>query len=148
MTLEIRRATASDVAAIVALLADDPLGSTRERPGDPRYSAAFEQIDNDPQQLLVVGEQAGEIVATAQLTFTPGLTHLGATRATIEAVRVRPDHRSAGIGQQLIEWAIEESRSRGCDLVQLTSNVSRTDAHRFYRRLGFEASHVGMKRAL
>lgn len=144
----IRRARASDVEEIVAMLADDPLGAARERPGDPRYAEAFAELDADPRQLLAVAEAGGAVVGTLQLTFIPGLSRVGATRAQIEAVRVRADQRGAGLGQGLVEWAIEESRSRGCVLVQLTSDASRADAHRFYERLGFTASHVGMKLVL
>ena len=140
-----RRARAGDVDEIVAMLADDPLGSGRERPGDPRYAKAFEALDTDPGQLLAVAEVDGEVVGTLQVTFIPGLSRIGATRAQIEAVRVRADQRGAGLGRHMIEWAIAESRARGCVLVQLTSDASRTDAHRFYERLGFVRSHVGMK---
>jgi GNAT superfamily N-acetyltransferase len=144
----IRRARASDVEEIVAMLADDPLGATRERPGDPRYAEAFAELDADPRQLLAVAEAGGAVVGTLQLTFIPGLSRVGATRAQIEAVRVRADQRGAGLGQRLIEWAVGEARRRGCVLVQLTSDASRADAHRFYERLGFRASHVGMKLVL
>jgi GNAT superfamily N-acetyltransferase len=143
--LIIRRARATDVDAIVAMLADDPLGATRERPGDPGYLTAFETVDADPHQLLAVGERSGEVVGTLQLTFIPGLSRVGATRALIEAVRVRADQRGSGLGQLLVEWAIEQARERGCALVQLTTDASRVDAHRFYERLGFAATHVGMK---
>jgi GNAT superfamily N-acetyltransferase len=144
----IRRARAEDVPEIVAMLADDPLGAARERPGDPRYAEAFAELDADPRQLLAVAEAGGEVVGTLQLTFIPGLSRVGATRAQIEAVRVRTDQRGAGLGQRLIEWAVGEARSRGCVLVQLTSDASRVDTHRFYERLGFTASHVGMKLVL
>jgi GNAT superfamily N-acetyltransferase len=144
----IRRATAADVPAIVAMLADDPLGATREAPGDPAYAAAFAEIDADPRQYLAVAAVAGAVVGTLQLTFIPGLSRRGATRALIEAVRVRSDQRSAGLGRRLAEWAIETARSRGAAMVQLTTDASRADAHRFYERLGFVASHVGMKLSL
>ncbi|OLR91670.1 GNAT family N-acetyltransferase [Actinokineospora bangkokensis] len=143
--VEIRRATAADVAGIVALLADDPLGAARERPGDPRYDAAFAAIDSDPDQLLAVADEGGAVVGTLQLTLTPGLSRVGATRATIEAVRVRGDQRGDGLGQRLVEWAVDVARERGAVLVQLTTDASRTDAHRFYERLGFVPSHIGMK---
>ncbi|GLZ43778.1 GNAT family N-acetyltransferase [Actinokineospora sp. NBRC 105648] len=143
--MHIRPAVAADVPAIVAMLADDPLGATREAPGDPRYGEAFAEIDRDPRQLLVVAEDGGEVVGTLQLTFTPGLSRLGATRATIEGVRVRTDRRGDGLGQGLIEWAVETARERGAVMVQLTTDASRKQAHRFYQRLGFVASHVGMK---
>lgn len=144
----IRRARRDDVEDIVTMLADDPLGATRERPGDPRYAEAFAELDSDPHQLLAVAERDGEVVGTLQLTFIPGLSRVGATRALIESVRVRTDQRGGGLGQRLIEWSIDEARRRGCALVQLTTDASRVDAHRFYERLGFVASHVGMKLAL
>ncbi|HEX5114474.1 MAG TPA: GNAT family N-acetyltransferase [Pseudonocardiaceae bacterium] len=144
----IRRARRADVPAIVALLADDPLGAGRERPGDPAYLAAFDELAADPRQVLVVAESAGEVVGSLQLTFIPGLSRLGATRAQIEAVRVRSDMRGSGLGDALVRWAIDTARDHGCALVQLTTDVSRTDAHRFYRRLGFQPTHVGMKLAL
>jgi GNAT superfamily N-acetyltransferase len=143
--MEIRRAVASDVPLIVAMLADDPLGAQRERLGDPAYAEAFAAIDADPQQLLVVAADGDEVVGTLQLTFIPGLSRLGATRALIEAVRVRSDHRGAGLGAKLVQWAVDTARSRGAAVVQLTTDASRKDAHRFYERLGFTASHVGMK---
>ena len=146
--IAIRQACLDDVPAIVAMLADDPLGAARERPGDPRYAEAFAELDADPRQLLAVAEAGGEVVGTLQLTFISGLSRVGATRAQIEAVRVRADQRGAGLGQRLIEWAVGEARRRGCVLVQLTSDASRADAHRFYERLGFIASHVGMKLVL
>jgi GNAT superfamily N-acetyltransferase len=144
----IRRARREDVPAIVAMLADDPLGAQRERQGDPAYLAAFDDLDADPRQLLMVGELGGEVVGTMQLTFLPGLSRRGATRAQIEAVRVRADQRGSGLGGTLIRWAVDTARERGCALVQLTTDASRVDAHRFYERLGFQASHVGMKLAL
>ena len=111
--VEIRRATAADVPAIVAMLADDPLGATRESPGDPVYAAAFAEIDADPRQYLAVAAVAGAVVGTLQLTFIPGLSRRGATRALIEAVRVRSDQRGSGLGRLLAEWAIETARARG-----------------------------------
>jgi GNAT superfamily N-acetyltransferase len=143
--MEIRRAEADDVPAIVAMLADDPLGASRERPGDPAYAAAFKDIDADPRQMLVVAVHEAEVVGTLQLTFIPGLSRLGSTRALIEAVRVRSDQRGGGLGKQLIQWAVDAAKEHGAALVQLTTDASRKDAHRFYERLGFEATHVGMK---
>ncbi|NUS84276.1 MAG: GNAT family N-acetyltransferase [Streptomyces sp.] len=146
---EIRRATADDIPAIVAMLADDPLGARRESPDDlAPYQAAFERIDRDPGQRLVVAIRDGRTVGTLQLTVIPGLSRRGATRSIIEAVRIHADERGGGLGTQLIQWAVDESRREGCVLVQLTSDATRTDAHRFYERLGFEASHVGFKLAL
>jgi GNAT superfamily N-acetyltransferase len=131
------------------MLADDPLGATRETPDDPApYEDAFVRIDADPGQHLVVAERDGRVVGTVQLTVIPGLSRRGATRALIEAVRVHREERGGGLGTQLIEWAVEEARRRGCAVVQLTSDATRTDAHRFYERLGFAASHVGFKRML
>ena len=147
--LEIRPAVAADVPMIVSLLADDALGATRESdPADPRYAAAFADIASDPRQLLVVGVLDGAIVATVQITFIPGLSRRGSVRALIEAVRVRGDLRGGGLGRQLITWAIDEARDRGCAVIQLTTDKSRVDAHRFYASMGFEASHLGMKLAL
>lgn len=148
MKITIRRAVAADVDPIVAMLADDPLGAAREKPGDPAYVAAFEVIDADPHQFLAVAVRDTEVVGTLQLTFTSGLSRLGMTRATVEAVRVRSDQRGSGLGEQLVQWAIDEARARGCGIVQLTTDASRADAHRFYERLGFVASHVGMKLSL
>ncbi|MFJ9702116.1 GNAT family N-acetyltransferase [Streptomyces fradiae] len=147
--LAIRRATTSDVPAIVALLADDPLGAQRESPDDlAPYLSAFERVVADPHQHLVVAVREGKVVGTLHLTVVPGLSRRGATRSLIEAVRVHADARGTGLGTVLVEWAIEESRRQNCALVQLTSDVSRTDAHRFYERLGFTASHLGFKLAL
>jgi GNAT superfamily N-acetyltransferase len=144
--LEIRPATGDDVPAIVAMLADDPLGAQRESPDDlAPYLAALERLRDDPNQHLVVAVREGRIIGTMQLTIIPGLSRKGATRSIIEAVRILADERGSGLGTRLIEWAVDESRRQGCQLVQLTSDSSRTDAHRFYERLGFEASHVGFK---
>ncbi|MEV0729197.1 GNAT family N-acetyltransferase [Polymorphospora sp. NPDC050346] len=155
-----RAARRADVPAIVALLADDPLGAGREAAGgdaggtvvgeevDAAYWRAFDDIDADPRNALVVADLAGEVVGTMQLTFIPGLSRLGAERAQIEAVRVRADQRGAGLGRRMISWAVDEARARGCRLVQLTTDKRRADAHRFYAGLGFEASHEGMKLAL
>ena len=141
-----RRAGIDDLPAIVALLAEDPLGASRETPDDPApYLAAFERLAADPNQRLLVAERAGEVVGTLQLTLIPGLSRRGATRTVIEAVRVRSSERGSGLGTLLIEHAIEESRSLGADLAQLTSDATRVDAHRFYERLGFTGSHVGFK---
>ncbi|WP_405992172.1 GNAT family N-acetyltransferase [Streptomyces sp. NBC_00986] len=144
--LEIRAAVTEDVPAIVGMLADDPLGSQRESPDDlTPYLAALDRLTADPNQNLVVAVREGRVVGTLQLTVIPGLSRKGATRSVIEAVRIHADERGSGLGTQLIEWAIAESRRQDCQLVQLTSDVTRTDAHRFYERLGFTASHVGFK---
>lgn len=147
--LEIRAAVADDVPAIVAMLADDPLGARRESPGDlTPYLGALERLRADPNQHLVVAVRENRVVGTLQLTVIPGLSRKGATRSVIEGVRVHTEERGSGLGTQLIEWAVDESRRQDCQLVQLTSDVSRIDAHRFYERLGFEASHIGFKLAL
>ncbi|MFC8143715.1 GNAT family N-acetyltransferase [Streptomyces paradoxus] len=144
--LEIRAAIADDVPAIVAMLADDPLGAQRESPGDlAPYLAALERLSADPNQRLVVAVRQGRVVGTLQLTIIPGLSRRGATRSIIEGVRIHADERGSGLGTQLIEWAVDTSRDQGCQLVQLTSDRTRTDAHRFYERLGFTASHTGFK---
>ena len=143
---DVRRAVAGDVAAIVALIAVDHIGATRDGGDLAPYERAFAAIDADPGQLLVVvTDAAGAIAGTLQLTLIPGLARRGALRAHIEAVRVRDDLRSAGIGRALLGWAIDEARRRDCALVQLTCDKRRKDAHRFYERLGFTASHEGFK---
>ncbi|KUF15769.1 MULTISPECIES: GNAT family N-acetyltransferase [Streptomyces] len=144
--LEIRPAAADDIPAIVAMLADDPLGAARESLDDlTPYNEAYERLAQDPNQRLVVAVREGRVVGTLQLTIVPGLSRKGATRSIIEAVRVHADERGGGLGTRFIEWAVDESRHAGCQLVQLTSDATRTDAHRFYERLGFTASHVGFK---
>ncbi|GGN03292.1 GNAT family N-acetyltransferase [Streptomyces fuscichromogenes] len=144
--LDIRTAVAEDIPAIVGMLADDPLGAQREAPDDlAPYLGALERISADPNQHLVVAVRGGRLVGTLQLTVIPGLSRRGATRSIIEGVRIHADERGSGLGTLFIEWAIDESRRQGCQLVQLTSDASRIDAHRFYERLGFTASHVGFK---
>ncbi len=147
--LSFRRAGIADLPAIVAMLADDELGAQRESRNDlAPYLAAFERIDRDPGQHLLVADRGIEVVGTLQLSVIPGLSRRGATRTIIEAVRVRASERGTGLGSLLIEYAVEESRRLGADLVQLTSDASRADAHRFYERMGFVGSHVGFKLAL
>jgi GNAT superfamily N-acetyltransferase len=149
LTVVIRRAVAEDLPAVVAMLADDPLGSGRESTADlTPYRRAFDVIDADPSELLVVAEDGDDVVGTLQLSFLPGLSRGGALRAQIEAVRVRADHRGRGLGAVLLQWAVDRARRQGCALVQLTTDKSRSDAHRFYERLGFVASHEGFKLAL
>ena len=152
--LVLRRAIPDDLPALVALLADDQLGASREAvpdedEGDAEslrpYRRAFETIDADPAQLLVAAVRGDEVVGMLQLTVIPGLSRGGALRAQIEAVRIRSDVRSQGHGEAMIGWAVREARRRGCLLVQLTTDKSRAAAHRFYLRLGFVASHEGMK---
>jgi GNAT superfamily N-acetyltransferase len=149
--ISFRRAEESDLPAIVALLADDPLGQQREQPGLPlagRYKDAFAAMDADPNQFLAVMVDGSRIVGTLQLTFIPGLSRNGAWRGQIEAVRISADRRRSELGRRMFEWAIAECRARGCSLVQLTTDKNRPDAHRFYERLGFAASHLGYKRAI
>jgi ribosomal protein S18 acetylase RimI-like enzyme len=159
----LREARKPDVPALVALIAADQLGAMRDGVRDDADLAAYEQafaaIDADPAHILLVAEitggsggrpradstATGEVVGTMQLSFLPGLARRGALRAQIEAVRVAESTRGSGLGAAMMTWAIEESRRRGCALVQLTSDKSRADAHRFYERLGFVASHEGMK---
>lgn len=146
--LAFRRATGADLPAIVALLADDGLGQGREDPSLPlaqAYLDAFAAIAADPNQLLAVAEAGGAVVGTLQLTFLPGLSHKGAWRGQIESVRIASSQRGTGLGQRMFEWAIAECRARGCRIVQLTTDKTRADAHRFYARLGFVASHEGFK---
>ncbi|MEW2420069.1 GNAT family N-acetyltransferase [Streptomyces nigra] len=144
--LEIRPAVAEDVPAIVGMLADDPLGAQRESLDDlTPYLAALERLQGDPHQHVVVAVREGRVVGTLQLTIVPGLSRRGATRSIIEGVRIHADERGSGLGTRLIEWAVDESRRQECHLVQLTSDKTRTDAHRFYERLGFTASHTGFK---
>jgi GNAT superfamily N-acetyltransferase len=145
----LRRAAAADVPTIVGLLAADQLGAARDGVRSAEdlacYQRAFRAIDADPAHTLLVAEAEGEVVGTMQLSFIPGLARRGALRAQIEAVRVHEAYRSQGLGAAMVGWAIGEARRRGCALVQLTSDKSRTSAHRFYERLGFTASHEGMK---
>jgi GNAT superfamily N-acetyltransferase len=148
----LRRAEVADVPAIVRLLAADQLGATRDgvttRDDLASYERAFRDIDRDPAHILVVAQSGPDVVATLQLSFIPGLARHGALRAQIEAVRVADAWRGRGLGAAMMDWAIAEARRRGCALVQLTSDKTRTSAHRFYERLGFVASHEGMKLAL
>ncbi len=146
--LRIRRASRDDVVDIVRMLADDPLGSKRERYEQPLpavYYRAFDRINADSNQELVVAELDGAVIGTLQLSTLPYLTYRGGTRALIEAVRVDARYRGQGIGQQLLVWAIERARALDCHLVQLTSDKQRPEALHFYRELGFVASHEGMK---
>ena len=144
----LRTAARADVPAVVALLADDELGRARETSTDgdlSPYLRAFDLLEGDPGQLLVVAVLDGEVVGTLQLSVIPGLSRGGALRAQLEAVRVANGQRGTGLGTALVGWAIEEARRRGCALVQLTSDKRRPDAHRFYGRLGFRTSHEGLK---
>ena len=142
-----RKATQRDLMEIVGLLANDPLGALREDLQHPeKYQQAFELIDKDDnQELIVVENEGGEVIGTFQLTFIQYLTHQGGIRAQVESVRVRDDQRGKGIGEQMFQWAIHRAKQKGAHLVQLTSDKKRLDAIRFYERLGFTASHEGMK---
>jgi len=143
----IRRAHRDDVRIIVAMLADDPLGSGRERiehPLPPSYFRAFEAVEKDPNIQLVVAEEGGGVVGCLQLCILPGLSSQGASRALIEDVRVASHCRSRGIGEQLVQWAVAQARAGECRLVELLTHNTRLDAQRFYKRLGFQPSHVGM----
>ena len=144
----IRRARRDDVAHIVAMLADDPLGGARERLEYPLprvYFDAFERVARDPNIQLVVAEDGeGAVVGCLQLCILPGVSSQGASRGLLEDVRVASDCRSRGIGEQLVQWAAAEARARGCKLVELLTHQTRVDAQRFYERLGFARSHVGM----
>ena len=148
LKLQIRLATRTEVPVIVRMLAEDELGAQRERYETPlpqAYYTAFEVIKADPNQELIVAELDGEVVGTLQLTTLSSLSYQGRMRAQVESVRVLQELRGQGIGARMMEWAIERARQRGCNLMQLTSHKSRADAHRFYERLGFTKSHIGMK---
>jgi GNAT superfamily N-acetyltransferase len=143
-----RQATAADIAAVVALLADDIKGRTRERVEDPVatcYAEAFARIAASPDNELILADLDGRIVGTMQLTRIPGLSRQGLTRVIVESVRVASDLRGQGIGETMMRHAIARSKQWGAQLIQLTSDTRRTDAHRFYERLGFEKSHAGFK---
>lgn len=147
-SIAIRRARRDDVGTIVAMLADDPLGSARERLENPlpqSYFQAFEAVDRDPNIHLVVAQDGeSDVVGCLQLCVLPGLSSQGASRGLIEDVRVAASWRSRGIGEQMVQWAVTEARQRGCKLVELLTHKTRIDAQRFYLRLGFQPSHVGM----
>ncbi len=146
-SVSIRPARREDVAAIVAMLADDHLGSARERVEDPlpaSYYEAFARVERDQNIQLVVAESEGRVVGCLQLAILPGLSSQGGLRGLLEDVRVASDWRSRGIGEQLVQWAVTEAKARGCNLVELLTHQTRTDAQRFYKRLGFTASYVGM----
>lgn len=146
-----REATAADLPAIIAMLADDPLGAKREdlsEPLNPAYTAAFHAMVAEANQHLVVAEADGAVVGTFQLSFIPGLSNQGAWRAQVEGVRVRADRRGERIGEAMMDHAVTLARKKGCRVLQLTTDKSRKDAHRFYERLGFKGSHEGYKLAL
>jgi GNAT superfamily N-acetyltransferase len=146
-----RRATEADVPAIIRLLADDVLGASREALGtesSPQYLNAFRAIDADANQFLLVVDDGSGIIGTLQLTFIAGLARGGMKRGLVEAVRVASGRRGEKIGEAMFSWVLEKCRREGCGIVQLTTDKTRTDAHRFYDRLGFEPSHIGYKMIL
>ena len=148
MNLKFRQANLEDLPEIVRMLADDFLGATRERYENPlpeSYVKAFEEIDADKNNELIVALNNGEIIGTLQITFTPSISFQGGKRATVESVRVDEKYRGQGIGKELMRWAINRAREENYFAMQLTSNAERTDAHRFYENLGFKKSHLGMK---
>lgn len=151
MKLKFRQATRADLPEIVRMPADDFLGSRRERYENPlpeSYCAAFEEIQNDKNNELIVAELDDEIVGTLQITFTPSISFQGGKRATVESVRVDAKFRGQGIGRELMFFAIERAKAENCVSMQLTTNAERADAHRFYENLGFKKSHIGMKLGL
>lgn len=151
MNLRIRLATIDDLSAIVHMLADDLLGRQREdsdNPMAPSYVAAFMAIEADPNNEILVACEGERVVGALQITYTPSLSYRGSWRATLESVRTAGDLRGRGIGTTLVQHAIERARARGCGSVQLSTHKMRTDARRFYERLGFAASHEGMKLSL
>lgn len=146
--LVFRRAARADLPKIVEMLADDFLGKQRERFENSlpeSYLKAFEEIEADHNNELVVVEQNGETVGTLQMTFIPSVSFQGGRRAQIESVRVVAERRGQGIGRKMFQWAIERAREKNCRMIQLSTNNDRADAQRFYENLGFKASHVGMK---
>ena len=146
-----RQAEERDIPAIVAMLADDVLGAAREDQSSPlnaAYLEAFAAIARDKNQFLLVAESDSQIAGCLQLSFIPGLSRLGMWRGQIESVRIARDYRGQGLGEQMLQWAITKCRDKNCGLVQLHTDVTRTDAIRFYEKLGFKPSHAGMKLAL
>ncbi len=147
MNLSFRKALISDIPSIVQLLANDKLGALREDINDlNKYNLAFEKIDKDEnQELIVIENEQGEIIGTLQLSFIQYLTYQGGIRAQIEAVRIREDQRGKGLGEAVFQWAIDRTQAKGAHVLQLTTDKQRPDALRFYEKLGFKASHEGMK---
>ena len=147
--MQIIKATKNHIPSIVALLADDKLGKLREdfqSPLPESYYAAFEQINSDQNQnLMVVINPLKEVIGTFQLTFIPYLTYRGRMRAQIEAVRIRKDMRGKGMGKNMMEWAIREAKEKNAHVVQLTTDKKRPESIQFYQSLGFVPSHEGMK---
>ncbi|MEE9328067.1 MAG: GNAT family N-acetyltransferase [Cocleimonas sp.] len=148
MKLQFRLSTAADLEALVSMLADDVIGTKREdvtTPLNKRYINAFQHINVDPNNELIIAEISDQIVGMLQLTFIPYLTYIGSWRCLIEGVRIHVDYRGQGLGEKMFQWAINRAKERDCQLVQLTSDKQRPDAIRFYERLGFTASHEGFK---
>ena len=148
MDLSFRQASKSDLTALVHMLGDDSLGSMREdlsTPMNPKYIEAFNHIESDPNNELIVATLNDDIVGMVQLTFIPYLTHTGSWRCLIEGVRIHSGYRGKGLGGKLFEWSIQRAKERNCRLVQLTSDKTRTEALKFYESLGFVASHEGFK---
>jgi GNAT superfamily N-acetyltransferase len=143
--LLIRKAAHGDIAAILALLADDDLAKLGEGGVTPQHESAFEAVDCDKNQFLAVAEREGKIVGTLQITFIPGLARSGMWRAQIEGVRIARPMRGQGLGHELLRWAIDRSKDRNCKLIQLFMDKRRSDAHRFYEELGFKANHQGFR---
>ena len=146
-----RKACKQDLPHIVELLADDPLGSARDDaslPLDDRYLKAFDALACDSNQLLAVADEGGTVIGCLQLSFIPNLTYKGMWRGQVEGVRIAKSRRGQSLGRRFMEWSIAECRARGCGMVQLSTHTTRPEAKRFYESLGFEASHVGMKRML
>jgi len=146
-----RPATRADLPSIVRMLADDDLGSQRERVEDPlleSYYVAFEQISQDPNHELIVAQRNGEVIGTLHLMFLPSVSFQGGLRAQVESVRVDKRFQSRGIGSEMMKWTMERATQRGARIIQLTTHKTRIDAHRFYERLGFKGSHLGMKLSL
>ena len=148
MELTFREAVRSDLRELVLMLADDHLGATREDTSEPlneAYVQAFEAIEKDANNELVVVESSGDLVGMLQLTYIPYVNRTGAWRCIIEGVRIQSAFRGQGLGHRFFEWAIAKAKERGCKIVQLTSDKQRPDAIRFYQQLGFQASHEGLK---
>ena len=149
--ISFRPARRADLPSIVRMLADDELGSQREHYKDPLpepYYSAFEQIDGDPNHELIVAERNGEIIGTFHMMFLPSVSFQGGLRAQVESVRVDKRFQSQGIGTEMMKWTMERAKQRGAHVVQLTTHKTREDAHRFYERLGFKGTHLGMKLSL
>lgn len=149
--IRFRLAKREDLPSIVRLLADDDLGSQRERYEHPlpnEYYSAFEQIERDPNHELIVAEWNGEVIGTLHLMFLPSISFQGGLRAQIESVRVDKQFQNQGIGSAMMNWSMQRARQRGAHVVQLMTHKTREEAHRFYERLGFKGTHLGMKQSL